>query len=80
VFPGAERIDLDRPNRKSHLAFGFGIHYCIGAALARLEARIVVEALLERLPGVRVAPGYVPRHVASLFVRRLRSLDLVVEG
>jgi len=76
VFTDSERLDLDRPNLKSHVGFGVGIHYCIGAALARLEARIALEALLERLPGVRLAPSAEIRHIPSLFVRRLRALDL----
>ncbi len=79
VFADPERLDLERPNAKSHVAFGLGIHYCLGAALARLEARVVLEELLARCPRIALAPGYVPRHVASVFVRRLRSLELVAE-
>ena len=78
VFAEPDRLDLDRPNVKSHLAFGLGIHYCLGAALARMEARVVLEELVARCPRVRLAPAYVPTHVASLFVRRLRALELVV--
>lgn len=49
-FPQAERFDIRRnPNR--HLAFGHGIHFCLGAPLARLEARIALAAMLERFPG-----------------------------
>ncbi|MFD5461390.1 cytochrome P450 [Kitasatospora sp. NPDC127059] len=51
-FPEADRLDLDRtPN--AHLAFGHGIHYCPGAALARAELQIAVGTLLARLPGLR---------------------------
>ncbi|MFG3225696.1 cytochrome P450 [Kitasatospora sp. NPDC048194] len=53
-FPEADSLDLDRtPN--AHLAFGHGIHYCPGAALARAELQVAVATLLSRLPGLRPA-------------------------
>lgn len=48
-FPDPERFDIRRDTR-GHLAFGHGIHYCLGAPLARLEARIAIRSLLERCP------------------------------
>jgi cytochrome P450 len=55
-FPNPDVFDARRtPNR--HLAFGDGIHFCLGAPLARLEARIVLRQLLARFPNLRVAPG-----------------------
>ncbi|WP_437734519.1 cytochrome P450 family protein [Sorangium sp. So ce1335] len=57
VFASPERLVLDRePNR--HLAFGSGVHYCLGAPLARLEAQIAFPAIVRDLPGLRLA---VPR-------------------
>jgi cytochrome P450 family 142 subfamily A polypeptide 1 len=54
VFPDADRFDVARtPNE--HVAFGFGPHFCLGAALARLEVRVAFERLLERLPDLRLA-------------------------
>lgn len=50
-FPDPDRFDIRRDSR-GHLAFGHGIHYCLGAPLARLEARIAIRSLLERCPGL----------------------------
>ncbi len=61
VFPYPETIDFDRsPN--PHVSFGFGPHYCPGGMLARMEEQLLVDALLDRLPGLRLAvePEKVP--------------------
>jgi hypothetical protein len=57
VFESPEELDLQRVNGRDHLAFGFGIHFCLGAALARLEVKVALEVLTERLPGLRLTPG-----------------------
>ncbi|GAB4443882.1 MAG: hypothetical protein OHK0015_44580 [Chloroflexi bacterium OHK40] len=56
AFAEGDRLDIHRENAKEHLSFGFGIHYCLGAPLARLEARVVLEELTRRLPGLRLVP------------------------
>jgi len=54
VFPSPDRFDVGRtPNE--HLSFGFGAHYCLGAALARLEIQIMFEELFRRLPDIAPA-------------------------
>jgi cytochrome P450 len=53
-FPEPTRFDIERDNAKSHLSFGFGIHYCLGAPLARLELKVILEELTQRLPSLRL--------------------------
>lgn len=55
VFPGANRIDLSRPNARTHLAFGYGIHQCIGQTLARAELQVVFARLYREFPTMRLA-------------------------
>jgi cytochrome P450 len=58
---------LGRRNLGDHLAFGFGEHYCAGSFLGRLEAKVAVTALLDRLPNLRLAPGGEARMVGLAF-------------
>jgi cytochrome P450 len=58
VFSDPDRFDVRRANAREHLAFSAGVHYCIGAALARAEGRIGLQALFERYPDLALAgPG-----------------------
>jgi cytochrome P450 len=59
---------LDRTGPPRHHSFGYGIHFCIGAPLARLESRIAFETLTQLLPGLRLQAGYEPAHVPGGFV------------
>ena len=76
-FPEPDRFELHRPNQKAQLGFGHGAHFCLGAAVARMETRIVLEELLACGASVRIASGP-HRHVPSVFVRRLATLEAEV--
>jgi cytochrome P450 len=73
-FPDPDRFDVLR-NARDHLAFGYGIHYCLGAELARLEARVALESLLFECPAFSRNIDNVPR-VASILVRGPKTLPL----
>lgn len=71
-----DELDLDRDQLRTHLAFGKGIHYCVGARLARLEGQIVLAELLARTSLIELDPDESPRRAASLLVRRYDRLPL----
>ena len=76
VFPDPDRFDVGRdPN--PHVAFGIGTHFCLGANLARLELRIMIEALVRRFPDMAIAPGGAPARMASTLVRGIERLPVV---
>jgi cytochrome P450 len=78
-FPNPETFDITRdPN--DHLAFGEGIHYCIGAPLARMEGAIAIASVLERFPHLRLGdPGASLSYKGSYFLRGLASLKMSLE-
>jgi cytochrome P450 len=74
-FPDPDVFDIRRtPNR--HLAFGQGVHFCLGAPLARLEARIALGVLLDRLPGLAVVPDARLERMDSSLLYGLKSLPV----
>ena len=77
-FPEPDRFDITRaPNR--HLAFGHGIHFCLGAPLARLEGKIAVTLLLERLRDIRQVPGPL-EHTGSAIVYGVKHLPITFKA
>jgi cytochrome P450 len=71
-FPDPEKLDINRPPARS-LGFGYGIHFCVGAALARLESQVTFDTILKRLPDLKMTvdtpefrPNYSLRGLVSL--------------
>jgi cytochrome P450 family 142 subfamily A polypeptide 1 len=75
VFEDPETFDVTR-RHNPHVAFGFGTHFCLGAALARLEIRVMFEELLPRLGDLRLAANADPRIQPSAFTRGLKDLHV----
>jgi len=78
VFPEPDRFDPTRPNLKEHVAFGRGAHFCIGAPLARLELRVALEQLTQRLREVRLADDNTFEYEPSYILRGLSALALEI--
>jgi cytochrome P450 len=77
VFADAESFDLHRENVGEHLGLGKWTHFCLGAPLARLEGLIAMETLVERLPGLRLAPGQEELEAdVNLIVPALKGMEV----
>lgn len=77
VFDQPESFDCDR-DQAAHLAFGHGIHRCVGEHLARLEMRIVAEEILRLAPGYQLADSYRPQWTGGRMTRGLTTLPAVL--
>jgi cytochrome P450 len=73
-FPEPDRVDFERPANR-HLAFGGGVHRCLGSHLARLELRVALETIHERIPDYAIKPGETPKY--SMGIRAVEYLPLV---
>src|SRR4030095_8854319 len=74
VYPDhPERLDITRPNVKP-LSFGGGIHFCLGAQLARIEAEVAISTLLRRLPDLRLDDAVNPEWRPTFVLRGLKRL------
>lgn len=76
VFPDGDRIIVDRPNARRHLAFGHGIHRCVGARLAELQVAVLLEEMAKRRMRVNVLGE--PERVAACFVHGYRKLPVEI--
>ncbi len=78
-FPEPHRFDVGRAESR-HMGFGYGIHFCVGAALARMETQIVLATLLERWPMMQLVDSAPPRWQQNLALRGLQHLSLRLRG
>jgi cytochrome P450 len=78
-FNNPDEFDLTR-NPNAHLSFGKGIHFCLGAPLARLEAKIALTEFLKRYSAIALKEGYQIDPIDSNFVYGLKSLPIKVEA
>ncbi|QLY33228.1 cytochrome P450 [Nocardia huaxiensis] len=78
LFGAPDAFDPTRPNAKLHLAFGYGIHVCLGAPLGRLEARIALAELARRFTTVTCAPGFEVEFEPSFILRGMKELSLIL--
>ncbi len=78
VIDRPDEWDMDRPavRNRTHQTFGFGEHFCIGSSLARLEATIVLEVLLDRLPDVALADDYAYQPHGPLMMRGVKAMPV----
>jgi cytochrome P450 len=74
MFDRPDEFDPGRPDKERHLAFGRGIHFCLGAALARMEAGTALRMLRERIPGLHLSPGFRIPYVPNLMHRGPHTL------
>ncbi len=68
-FPQGEKLDIRRENARTHLSFGYGIHYCLGFQLAKMEAASLLKQLSDRFPTLRLAPGFTAEYHRNLGFR-----------
>src|SRR2546428_6436627 len=73
-FPDPDRLDLARTDNR-HIAFGWGMHFCLGAPLARVEGQIAIDALVRRLPKLELVTDE-PEYRESLTLRGLKTLQV----
>ncbi len=80
TFADADALDVGRANARQHVSFGYGIHVCIGAPLARLQLRVLLEVLARRFPDMALVPGQELAWLRTLCFRGPQSLMVAPHG
>lgn len=75
-YPDGEELNVMRKNARTHLSFGFGIHYCLGFQLAKMEAEVLLRQLSQRFPDMRTADGFSPTYHRNITFRVPTSVML----
>lgn len=76
MFPDPDRVDLDRPNLRRHMAFSLGEHHCPGEGLSRIEQRMAMNTILDRLPDLRLTDDNTFTHQPGFVLRALDHLHI----
>lgn len=76
VFPNPDVVDLDRMNSRRHMAFSLGEHHCPGSGLSRLEQRIALNAVIDRMPALRLSDDNDFTHMPGFVLRALNQLNI----
>lgn len=68
-YENGEALDITRKNARTHMSFGYGIHYCLGFQLAKMEAQVLLRQLAERFPNLRLSDGFEAQYLRNISFR-----------
>jgi len=80
VYPAGEDFDISRGNARTHLSFGYGIHFCIGFQLAKMEFNIMLRELTKRFPDLQLADGHPINYIPNISFRVPNKLIIKPHG
>ncbi len=77
IFPSPDKFDISRSPNK-HIGFGFGVHYCLGASLAKMQLKVLIEQLLKICPNIGISNGFTPDMKYGTFLRGIKNLEVTI--
>jgi cytochrome P450 len=77
IFPSPDKFDISRSPNK-HIGFGFGVHYCLGASLAKMQLKVLIEQLLKICPNIGISNGFTPAMKYGTFLRGVKNLEVTI--